>query len=150
MPPPREQIGAGPSEGLADRQPFSHTPASMSALPPAVASWRDQIERLSEHASPCRYLTPSRWAAMRANALAFIDQHGAEAHRLGWTAEQLFGVHPEHGSLRVEYAGALMVNDSPVIGVEQDRIVFDRFSGYRTKPGQIWGPPVWEYAVKGR
>ena len=121
----------------------------MSDLPPAVASWRDQIERLSEHASPCRYLTPARWAAMRANALTFLDERGAKAHRLGWTASQLFGVHPEHGFLRVEYAGALMVNDSPVIGVEPDRIVFDRFSGYRTKPGQTWGPPVWEFAACG-
>ncbi|MEE7502259.1 hypothetical protein MMR14E_02160 [Methylobacterium mesophilicum] len=40
----------------------------------------------------------------------------------------------------MEYAGALMVNDSPVVGVEPDRIVFDRFSGYRTQPGQTWGP----------
>ncbi|WP_246410655.1 hypothetical protein [Methylobacterium fujisawaense] len=87
---------------------------------------------------------------MRANALAFLDQHGAEAHRLGWTAALLFGVHPEHGFLRVEYAGALMVNDSKVVGVEPDRIVFDRFSGYRMKPGQNWGPPVWEFAAKGR
>ena len=122
----------------------------MSDLSPAVASWRDQIERLSEHASPCRYLLPAKWAAMRANALAFIHQHGAEAHRLGWTAPQLFGVHLEHGFLRVEYAGALMVNSSPVVGVEPDRIVFDRFSGYRSKPGQTWGPPVWEFAARGR
>ena len=121
----------------------------MSDLPPAVASWRDQIERLSEHASPCRYLNPARWAAVRANAPAFIDRHGAETHRLGWTAPQLFGVHPEHGFLRVEYAGALMVKDSKVVGVEQDQIVFDRFSGYRTKSGQTWGPPVWEFAAKG-
>ena len=69
--------------------------------------------------------------------------------RVGWTAPQLFGVHPEHGFLRVEYAGALMVNKRPVIGVEDARIVFDRFSGYRTKPGQIWGVPVWDFAVKG-
>jgi hypothetical protein len=32
-----------------------------------------------------------------------------------------------------------MVNDSKVVGVEPDRMVFDRFSGYRTKPGQTWG-----------
>jgi hypothetical protein len=131
-------------------------PASMSSqpvsvdLPPAVASWRDQIERLSEHASPCRYLLPAKWKAMRENALAFLDEHGADAHRLGWTAEQLFGVHPEHGFLRVEYAGALMVNGNPVVGVESDRIVFDRFSGYRNKQGQTWGPPVWEYAARAR
>ncbi len=108
----------------------------MPSLSPAVASWRDRIERLSERASPCRYLLPAKWVAIRANTLVFLDQHGAEAHRLGWTAPQLFGVHPEHGFLRVEYAGALMVNDSKVVSVEPDRIVFDRFSGYRTTPGQ--------------
>jgi hypothetical protein len=42
-----------------------------------------------------------------------------------------------------------MVNDSKVVGVEPDRIVFDRFSGYRTKPGQTWGRPVWEFAARG-
>jgi hypothetical protein len=57
-----------------------------------------------------------RSSASRAGALAFRSD-GDEAHGLGWTAEQLFGVHPEHGFLLVEYAGALMVNDSPVTGV---------------------------------
>ncbi|GJE49897.1 hypothetical protein GOFOIKOB_2937 [Methylobacterium tardum] len=121
----------------------------MSDLPPAVASERDQIECLSEHASTCRYLLPAKWAAMRQSALAFRDEHGTEAHRLGWTAPQLFGVHPKHGFLRVEYAGVLLVNDSPAVAVEPDRIVFDRFSGYRTKPGQTWGIPVWEFAARG-
>ncbi|SEH34298.1 hypothetical protein SAMN02799636_01585 [Methylobacterium sp. 275MFSha3.1] len=86
---------------------------------------------------------------MRANALAFIDQHGAEAHRLGWTAEQLFGVHPEHGSLRVDYCGVLMVVSEPAKGVEAQRILFERLTGYRYKVGQVWGMPVWEFAKKG-
>ncbi|MBA9061726.1 hypothetical protein GGQ91_001103 [Methylobacterium fujisawaense] len=55
-------------------------------LPPAAATGRDQIERLSKHASPCWYLIPTRWTAMRANALAVIDQLGTGAHRLGWMA----------------------------------------------------------------
>jgi hypothetical protein len=62
-PPPREQIGAGPSGRLGDRQPFGRNPRAMSDLPPAIASWRDQIERLSEHASPCRYPLLTKWAA---------------------------------------------------------------------------------------
>jgi hypothetical protein len=81
----------------------------MSDLPPAVASWRDQIERLSEYASPCRYLAPAKWAAIRENALAFIDQFGGEAYRLGWTAAELFGVHPTTGTLRVDSCGVLML-----------------------------------------
>ncbi|WP_280137135.1 hypothetical protein [Methylobacterium sp. ARG-1] len=43
---------------------------------------------------------------MRTNALSFTDQFGAEAHRFGWTAEQLPGVHPETGTLRVDQCGA--------------------------------------------
>jgi len=41
-----------------------------------------------------------------------------------------------------------MVNDSPAVAIEPDRIVFDRFAGYRTKPGQAWGALVWEYAER--
>ncbi|WP_457105426.1 hypothetical protein [Methylobacterium sp. P5_C11] len=91
----------------------------MSDIPSTVASWRDQIERLSQHASPCRYLLPAKWA----NALAFIDQFGVKAHRLSWTAELLFGVHAQHGFLRVEYAGTLMVNGSTVVAVDPNRIM---------------------------
>ena len=87
---------------------------------------------------------------MRTSALASLDRHGAVAPRLGWTAEPLFGGHPEHGVLRVVYAGTLMVNDRPAIAVEPNRIVFDRFCVDRTKPGQTWGPPVWEFAAKRR
>lgn len=126
---------------------MSASPAP-APLPDAVAGWRSALENLSEHASPCRYLLPTKWPPMRVNALAFIDQFGVEAHQLGWTAPELFAVHPEYGFLRVDYAGALMVNDAPAIGVERDRIVFERFSGYRTKPGQVWGVPIWEFAKK--
>jgi hypothetical protein len=53
---------------------------------------------------------------MRENALAFLDQFGIEAFRLGWTAPQLFGVHPVHGTVRVDYCGALMIAAAPVLG----------------------------------
>jgi hypothetical protein len=110
-------------------------------LPPAVATWRDQLERISERASPCRYLTPAQWATMRESAIDFCDRFGAEAHRLGWTDRQLFGVHPEHGTLRVDYCGALMVAGKKVHGVEANRVVFERTAGYRDTPGKVRGPP---------
>ncbi len=34
-------------------------------------------------------------------------------------------------------------------GVEAERIQFERTSGYRNGPGQVWGVPVWEYARSG-
>jgi hypothetical protein len=118
-------------------------------LPPAVATWRDQIERISERASPCRYLTPTQWARMRESALDFCDRFGAEAHRHGWTDRQLFGVHPEHGTLRVDYCGALMIAGDRVHAVDADRIVFERTAARRDKQGREWGPPIWEFAAKG-
>ena len=122
----------------------------MSDLPPAVASWRDQIERLSEHASPCRFLAPTKWAAIRTNALSFIAQHGAEAHRLGWTAPELFGVHPTSGTLRVDSCGVLMLSSGAVQAVHADRVAFAQTSGYRFLKGQIPGVPVWEFAARSR
>ena len=120
----------------------------MSDLPPAVASWRDQIERLSEHAAPCRYLAPAKWAAIRTNALAFIDRHGAEAHRLGWTAPELFGVHPTSGTLRVDSCGVLMLGTGAAEAIHADRVVFAQTSGYRFLKGQTPGIPVWEFATR--
>ncbi|MCJ2140273.1 hypothetical protein [Methylobacterium sp. E-066] len=106
-------------------------------LPPAVATWRDQIERISERASPCRYLTPAQWATMRESAIEFCDRFGAEALSLGWTDRELFGVHPEHGTFRVDYCGALMIAGNRVQGVHADRIMFERTAARRDKPGQV-------------
>ena len=118
-------------------------------IPDAVAGWRSALENLSPHASPCRYLAPAKWATIRENAIGFCDRFGAEAHRLGWTAQELFAVHPEHGTIRVDHCGVLMVGIQPAIGVETTRILFERTAGYRNGPGQVWGIPVWEFAKKG-
>lgn len=85
---------------------------------------------------------------LRGAAIDFCDRLGAEAHGLGWAAQELFAVHPDHGTLRVEVCGVLMISGSKALTVEQTRVVFAGGSGYRTKPGQIWGIPVWEYAKK--
>ena len=85
---------------------------------------------------------------MREAAIDFCDRIGSEAHALDWTAQELFAVHPEHGTLRVEVYGVLIVSGSKALAVEPTRAVFDRGSGYRTKPGQVWGIPVWEFAKK--
>jgi hypothetical protein len=61
---------------------------------------------------------------------------------------ELFAVHPEHGILRVDYCGVLMVVSEPARGVEAQRILFERLTGYRNKQGQQWGFPVWEFAKK--
>lgn len=118
-------------------------------LPSTAAEWRANIERLSPHASPCRHLPPARWTEIRKNCLDFIDRFGVDAHRLGWTASQLFGVHPKHGTLRTEWCGALMVHDGRAHRAEFARVVFGWTSVHRGKQGQRDGIPVWEFAMKG-
>ncbi|WP_244471625.1 hypothetical protein [Methylobacterium sp. ARG-1] len=61
---------------------------------------------------------------------------------LGWTDRELFGVHPEHGTLRVNYRGALMVVGKQATGVQADRVAFKRTTAYRDTPGKVRGPPA--------
>jgi hypothetical protein len=126
---------------------MSASPAP-TLLPNPVAIWHGEIENISPHASPCRYMPPSRWAPMRESCLDFIARFGDEAYRLGWTAEQLFGVHPEHGTLRVDYCGALMTASDKAIGVEATRVLYERTSSYRNRQGQEWGVPIWAFKAK--
>ncbi len=91
---------------------MSASPAPLP-LPDPVARWRDALDNLSPHASPCRYLAPAKWAAIREDAIAFCDKHGAGAHRLGWTAAELFAVHPEHGRIRLDACGMPMIEGQP-------------------------------------
>jgi len=117
-----------------------------SPLHPVVTGWRGALENMSPHASPCRYLPPAKWAAIRESGIEFCDRLGAEAYQLGWTATELFAVHPEHGTLRIDYCGALMLPDLRPFAVEADLIKTERGSARRNKAGQVWGVPVWEFA----
>lgn len=73
---------------------------------------------------------------------------GGTWRRLGWTAPQLFSLHPEHGTLRVDYCGALKVGSTPARGVEVNRVLFEQTTAYCDWQGQEWGVPVWESAVR--
>ena len=73
-------------------------------------AWREALLGLSPDRNPCPGFRPGAWARVQANALDCIERHGAEAHRLGWTAEELFGVHPTLGAIRVGHCGALMLS----------------------------------------
>lgn len=113
-----------------------------------VAAWRSAIERLSPVTPPCRYLSSARWGEMRTACLDFLDRFGIEAAQDGWTASDLFGVHPEHGTLRVDWCGALMVSGKPVKGVAPGRILFEKQTAYRKRPGRPIGVPAWEFAAR--
>ncbi len=81
------------------------------------------------------------------SALAFIDRFGAEAVACGWTDVELFGVHPEHGTLRVDWCGALMIGVRPAVSVSADRISFGTMAIRHHAPGRPVGVPIWTFAA---
>ncbi|MDP4006956.1 hypothetical protein [Methylobacterium sp. NEAU K] len=77
------------------------------------------------------------------------DQFGAEAHRSGWTAAQLFGFDSEHCTFRIDRCGVPMIDGKPMQVVKPNRILFERTAPYRNRPVPEWGESVWDFAAKG-
>ncbi|WHQ72500.1 hypothetical protein [Methylorubrum extorquens] len=119
-------------------------------LPPGAAEWRKAFGVLRPTSSPCRYLGTTAWANIHEACTDFIERFGAEAVRLGWTAPQLFGVHPEHGTLRIDWCGVMITGGNKAVGIELNRILFGNVSGYRNTPGTPTGIPIWEFAARAR
>lgn len=117
-------------------------------LPPEAAEWRNAFGALRPTSPPCRYVSAGTWANIHESCVDFIERFGAEAVRLGWTAPQLFGVHPKHGTLRVDWCGVMMIGGRKALAVEADRILFGNLTGYRNLPGVPVGTPVWDFAAR--
>jgi hypothetical protein len=83
---------------------------------------------------------------VQANALDFLDRHGEEAERLGWTDVELFGVHPVVGVIRVDCAGALMLTvGGKVESVEAKAIRYVNGLAFRPGVGSSPSVPVWSF-----
>ncbi|MEG9501384.1 MAG: hypothetical protein MIN69_05885 [Methylorubrum extorquens] len=119
-------------------------------LPPEAADWRKAFGALRPTSSPCRYLGTTAWANIHEACTDFIERFGAEAVQLGWTAPQLFGVHPQHGTLRIDWCGVMITGGNKAVGIEPNRILFGNVSGYRNTPGAPTGMPVWEFAARSQ
>ena len=119
-------------------------------LPLEAAEWRKAFGALRPTSPPCRYVNPTAWANIHEACSDFIEQFGADAVRMGWTAIELFGVHPKHGLLRVDWCGAMITGGHKAIGIEPNRILFGNVSGYRNVAGAPSGIPIWEFAARSQ
>lgn len=117
-------------------------------LSPEAAEWKRKLLTLRADRSPCPRLGATAWATMLASALDFVDRFGGAAAALGWTAPQLFGVHPQHGTVRTDWCGALMLSGNKATAVDAQRVTFGNTSAYRDTLGAPTGVPIWEFAVK--
>jgi len=70
------------------------TPEVPSEQPlPYPAEWLTGVQAMVKMKPPDGFPEPE-WAKAVAAAQNMLDRHGAELHRLGWTALNLFGLHP--------------------------------------------------------
>ncbi|WP_244030643.1 hypothetical protein [Methylobacterium sp. E-016] len=93
---------------------------------------------------PCPGLLAQRWQEMRDAAIDFLDRFGEDAIALGWTATDLFGVHPTVGVVRVDYCGALMINARRVEAIGDTWIRYGNQTFRRDRLRHPVGVPVWE------
>lgn len=102
---------------LAERLPDTSSASGGGALsPPAAAApaypaeWLAGVERASR-ASPPPRLPPEAWRAWCDDARAFLDAWGERTHGLGWSGEDLFGVHPSRPRERLDAMGLVPLLD---------------------------------------
>jgi hypothetical protein len=108
-----------------------------------MAEWGEGFARLSPEIEPCPGLR--HWSETYARAGEFLKQHGQRAADLNWTAQDLFGVHPELGTIRVHCCGALVLYaGGDVVDVTADQIRFERTTFRRSPDAQV-GVPIWQF-----
>lgn len=133
------------SEILPELPAFGIAPALAPPAGSDLALWTAGLARLSQHRAPCPDYRGNEWPRVLANALTFLDTFGAQAEALGWQTHELFGVHPEIGTVRPDYCGALVLGvGGPVRLVTTDEIKFGHLT-HRKMRGKSQGVPIWEF-----
>ncbi len=87
---------------------------------------------------------------MREDAYRLLRDNAAQAHELGWTGLDLFGVHRERPWVRFDCMGLVpLLNGAKVVALSDTEAVIEKPSGARLtfrRHGQVPDEvcPVWE------
>ncbi len=100
--------------------------------PPGVpVAWAQGVADLLAMAPPASY-PPDAWTALREDAYHFLRHHAAQAHALGWTALDLFGVHAIKPFERLDCAGLiLLLNGARVVALSDTEAPIEKSNGSR-------------------
>ncbi len=100
--------------------------------PPGVPdAWTQGVADLLAVARPAS-CSAARWNILREDAYALLRDHAARAHQFGWTALDLFGVHPETPWVRFDYMGLVpLLNGGRVTALSGIEAVIEKPSGAR-------------------
>ncbi|MBV9995537.1 MAG: hypothetical protein JO127_10015 [Caulobacteraceae bacterium] len=84
--------------------------------------WAIGFAELARRPVP-RGVDADAWLAMMNAAGRFLDQWGGKAAALGWTAAELFGLHPEAPIRRMDHRGrAFFLVGAEVLAIDADAI----------------------------
>jgi len=108
---------------------------SENAPPALLRQWIECFDLLTE-AEPLEGFSPDRWRQLNDDGRTFLDQWGNQAVRLGWQAEDLFGVHPIAPAARYDAMGLVplmagrhvlaMTADTAMIGTQNSSLTYRR------------------------
>jgi len=94
----------------------------------APSDWYAILAELEQRNCP-DWLAPDRWAVMLSDAESFLSRWGTVAHQLGWTALDLFGVHPIAPAARFDVMGLFpLLHGGAVIALTEDVATIRRSS----------------------
>ena len=95
----------------------------------APSDWYAILAELKQKNCP-DWLAPDRWAVMLSDAESFLSRWGTVAHSLGWTALDIFGVHPIVPAARFDIMGlTLLLHGGAVVALTEDAATIRRQSG---------------------
>ena len=101
--------------------------------PGAPETWVQGVADLLAMARPAACPEP-KWQALREDAYTFLRDHAARAHALGWTALDLFGVHPVKPWARIDVMGLVpLLNGGRVTALSDAEAVIEKPSGARVR-----------------
>lgn len=101
-----------------------------SACSPTLAAWRVGLRQLREEGRP-DFVRSSEWGAVMEMAERFLAQWGAKAEALGWSAGDLFSLHPEGSLARYAQRGAaFLLAGREVVAITADTITYRPHGGH--------------------
>jgi hypothetical protein len=112
------------------------------------AEWRTGLTALDPNRPPPNFPAPW-WRGVIRDAQLFLSVWGRQAADLGWTALDLFGVHPKVPAARFSHMGLLLlVNGGRVVVISAESAIIEQQSGsrltYTRRPPEPECVPLWD------
>ena len=149
------QAGAPGSEtDAADRETaFQERAALIEDGASVPRAWAEGLASLDLAAPPAGF-TPALWQQVVEDGARFLDRWGSEAAELGWSALDVFGVHPVVPTSRFDAMGLVpLIRGGEVVAIAAERATICTPHGgqltylRRPRPGAV---AFWDLAYQGR